>query len=349
MKHIVIISPVSSGATGASAHLQFQLKALGRHRLTIIAPPSDPPLVGVRHISLFSGWATRNRSMFSYFGVALQELSYFTLPFILVFQKPDIVICHAGLLNRRTVLAPILGFAKILLRERTRWVADVRDNLLGRCHVDTIQQFDRVIACSMNVQKHLQVTFCVKSMLAPVAQAFNLPLPSARGGGTNYVLYAGRISFGKGVHWLLAAWELLSEEQKRGNTLKLVGLLKDSSGRIQKQIKKMHDVEMLPALPRSELWAMMSGASCCVNPSPNEGFPRVSLEAIALRRPVVLPACVPEFVASDPELVVYAGDVERLSELIREQIANPKSSRYELGLHEYTKASERYIGCVIEE
>lgn len=109
------------------------------------------------------------------------------------------------------------------------------------------------------------------------------PLSSTTEGQTPYVLYLGRISKGKKVD-LLIQWFLRFCDQ---NSLPIRLLL---AGKAEKEVPIPKDprVEYLGFLPNDQKMTMIRQAACIINPSPLESLSMIVIEAMLLKRPVLV-------------------------------------------------------------
>lgn len=99
-------------------------------------------------------------------------------------------------------------------------------------------------------------------------------------------------------------------------------------------------------LPRMEALALMKEAAVCVNLSPNESLSRVSLEALALSRPVVLPPNVGEYEQYCPEFVAHESTVAGVAGRIQSLIDNPVTASYPIEHHSTAAVIDAYINLL---
>lgn len=111
------------------------------------------------------------------------------------------------------------------------------------------------------------------------------PDPGEGNGDRNYALFVGRLSSGKGLRTLLAAWARLSVPIP----LQIVG-----DGPLRPELEEsarqhgLASVCFRGRLKREETMAMMKGARCLVFPSESyEGLPMTVIEAFACGTPVI--------------------------------------------------------------
>jgi glycosyltransferase involved in cell wall biosynthesis len=108
--------------------------------------------------------------------------------------------------------------------------------------------------------------------------------------GTLTIVYAGKLSFAKGVPWLIESAEHLEHPEGKHIRLRIVGSgAGDEAGIIREKALRFQDiVEFLGPKPQEDLAAILQDADVFVLPSFYEGLPLVVLEAIACSCRVVV-------------------------------------------------------------
>lgn len=144
------------------------------------------------------------------------------------------------------------------------------------------------------------------------------------GGVRRFALFAGRLTPGKGVSQLLAAWS--------GVELPLrVAGVGPSAAEVRAAAERSASVEWLGYLGREELLELMGGAAFLVVPSLNaEGCPLVVLEAFSRGTPVIAArggALEDVVVDGENGRLVAAGDVAALAAAIRDLASDPDEAR----------------------
>ncbi len=99
-----------------------------------------------------------------------------------------------------------------------------------------------------------------------------------------YITYLGRISTGKGVHKLLDYFLQYILEKKNSN-LSLV-LAGENDGSIN--ISYHPQIKFIGFISQEDKTSLIAHSACVVNPSPKESLSLLALEAIALRKPVLV-------------------------------------------------------------
>jgi len=100
-----------------------------------------------------------------------------------------------------------------------------------------------------------------------------------------YALFIGHPFERKGVDVLIKAFQLISSKYP-DLTLRIVGYCRDLSP-YQALAADNPRVEFLPGQPHDKAMELMAGCTLFVLPSRAEGVPRVLIEAMALRKPVI--------------------------------------------------------------
>ena len=131
-----------------------------------------------------------------------------------------------------------------------------------------------------------------------------------------YMLFAGALEPRKNLIRLLDAVQLLRTKSRHVPPLVLVGSSGWRNDQIMTRIRSAGSwLVLLGAVPRSDLAALMGGASVLAYPSLSEGFGLPVLEAMACGTPVIA-ARIPPIVeiAGDAALLVNPHDAEDIAE-----------------------------------
>ena len=135
----------------------------------------------------------------------------------------------------------------------------------------------------------------------------------------DYILFAGALEPRKNVARLVQAMELLRARRRDAPPLVLVGPSGWRNDEIVTRIRSAGSwLRLLGTVPRSDLVALMSGASVLAYPSLSEGFGLPVLEAMACGTPVVASQIGPIVeAAGDAALLVDPADAEQIAEGLR--------------------------------
>jgi glycosyltransferase involved in cell wall biosynthesis len=298
---------------------------------------------------LFPSTATSDPGLLQYGRYALQNLLYATLPAIIRRGEVDAVLAHSSFHNFPNTFS--LAIRRISSRMNCRLIADVRDCLLPERRLGQLETYDRIIACSRNIEEHLSRAgkLAPKITHIPVLQepisapsdeeveafreTYDLP-------DVPYVSYVGLIKKKKGVDLLLEAHERWVD---RGREIHLVlaGQMKARPD-LRHAIDTSSHVQHVGVISRDEVFALQAGAGLSVNLSPSEGMPRSCLEAIGLNVPVVLPSGVPEFERWCPDHVIADRDPETVSRQLQEVFEVSKTAPYPLERHRPEAVVKKY-------
>lgn len=353
-RRLVIVAPMYGGnGTGAATYYQILVEHLGRQGWDTIviserAEREDPEGL----VALFprrSG--TAKRKLRSYVVYARQNVRYLQLPGLLRELAPDAVLVHSSFYNFPGIFPQVMKRAFRTLPD-TRFIIDVRDQLLPRRRAVYVSAYDAVIACAANVQRHLDACGVAAgaTSLIPVIQE---PLDVEEEGGREvrrrldlgqgpFLFYAGLVKEEKRVDLLIDAFVEVVRPARPEMKLVLAGLRKARTRSLKRKLAG-EDVVYLGNVPRDTVLALMSEAELCVNPAPKEGLPRSSLEAIALGKPVLLPPNVPEFEEHCAEFVSRAGTARELGVEILDLLDHRRVPEYPVERHFTSVVIQRYV------
>jgi glycosyltransferase involved in cell wall biosynthesis len=179
------------------------------------------------------------------------------------------------------------------------------------------------------------------STVREVKVKYGIPLDSP------YILFVGAIIPYKGVLELLQAMEFIWESFPEFH-LVLAGPLTDEGniqfpGGFTSFIRKYSRVHYLGPVAHSEILMLIQGAEIFVLPSRTEALGRSCLEAISLRKKVILPPGVPEFEKYCPESVLEDIAPNTIARKIEVVLGSKKSSVYPLDNHDSSKIALRTI------
>jgi len=347
MRKILVITPIFFGDVGGAAVYYKLLAGL----LTKICNASVGIISErsacrdyVQYYGIFPTWAGRDRRLIrDLFYYSLQNISYFGIFSVCYKEQPNIVLIHSSFFNHPGIFGIIFRLLKKLF-PKTMFVADVRDRLLPQKKIGLLNRFDWVVSCSENVYAHLLSGGIKhnKVSVIPVLQEkidvqsvrdkFDSLCKSYNLNGRQYIIYVGAVKEDKAVDILLEAYVDIVRPKFPDIDFVLVGLNKFRSQKAASMLE-VDGVVYLGNLPREHSLALMCGADLCVNISPNEGMPRVSLEAIALNRPSLLPPNVPEFTDLCPEYVVPVLSAPAVARRICELLESPSVPDYPIANH----------------
>ncbi|MFH2020199.1 MAG: glycosyltransferase family 4 protein [archaeon] len=250
---------------------------------------------------------------------------------------PVVTTCH-GTELRQLDLVPVL-----------------RDFVVPAC-----SQINRVMALHQNHIDKIHVSYGIdKSMISLVGAGYRDDIFCSPETGicrrdkkdTLTIVYAGKLSFAKGLPWLIETADRLEHPSGKKIRLRIAG---SSSGeeakRIYEKALQFQDmIEFLGPKPQEELAGIFKDADLFVLPSFYEGLPLVVLEAIACSCRVVVTE-LPGIQCWLPEEFVKAGIVELvpLPNLIGPDVPDPAD--LPLFMHNLiTAINKQLINCTTSE
>jgi glycosyltransferase involved in cell wall biosynthesis len=154
-----------------------------------------------------------------------------------------------------------------------------------------------------------------------------------------YLLFVGQLLERKSISEVIKAFDYL---KKLHPELQLVIIGRNMLGR--KILNEMNRVDAfyLGELNRQLVLWFMEKSELILQPSKIEGIPRVTLEALYLKKKVVMARCVPEFVSSDPSFVAFDLLQEPLADLILKSYRRSDTPKYDVLSHEVKEVILQY-------
>ena len=350
-KKIIIITPVfHSGGAGASIYYQTLSNLLikNKYQVTVISDSEKGTFRG-KHYGLFPSWAGQNITRKTYFLYMIQNFQYFKLINILKMESPVVVIIHTSFFNHIGFFNFVFNILKTKFK-KTIFIADTRDALLKNNKVNQLNKFDKVIACSVNIKDHLVSNGIHKNKIfhIPVIQPHLLKNPELKIFEKHnidkfkYIFYAGAIKKEKGALLLLKAFTKYINPHYPEIKLVLAGFLKSKNKQLI-HLLKSPNIVYLGKLPHKDIISLVQHASICVNPSFNEGLPRISLEAMIMKRPCLLPANIPEFDKFCPQFVMQSQNPIDLAKQIIDIMDAGISPDYPINDHYPENVISKYL------
>lgn len=171
----------------------------------------------------------------------------------------------------------------------------------------------------------------------------NLFAPSIKKEKTNQLLWIGRFTPGKGVDYLIDAFNILAKEHPN---LKLImvgkGPLKENAYQRIKSLNLEKNVIIRDFIPNSELPGLYRQSDVFILSSIYEGVPRTILEAMSCGTPIVcteLPQLVD--IVSDCGFLVPLRDPKAIAEAVAKLISNEELAK-KLGENGRNKVTDKY-------
>lgn len=358
--HVLVITPIYAPTVGGAAtYYSLLTEGLLTSRevtkITIITErvpgqPNREKKYGEKLdiIRMFPHRAGRYLSpLLLYWRYALQNFQYFFLPLKVLRIEPDIMLVHSSLHIYPNFFQYLVRF----FNSRFPVVADIRDTQLDVTRFRQLDLYASLIVCSLNIKTHISQhpSLTIKAKYIPVIQQ---RISSERPNLLNtlnryklqkrcYFLFVGLIKRSKGLGLLLEVYIELCTRGFKAD-LVLVGFSKDEN--LKRQLRSTPGVRMIGALPREEILDLMSEAMLNINISPSEGMPRSSLEALALRAPVLLPSGIPEFDKYCGYSVVKSSKKSDIADQILNLLKhNDGVGHYPIEVHETKEIIPQYI------
>lgn len=285
----------------------------------------------------------------SYLDYARQNLSFLRMHDWLATDL-DVLLIHSQLHYNPTLLDAGLRRLRRARGAGLRLVMDVRDPLMPVSKKSSTELYDDIICCSLNTLGHMneKVGTSRPTHLVPVPleevhmedDEIKTALEKYGLAGRQFLLATNGMQRSKGIDLCLAVTRIL-RRQMPGLALVVAGRRRDWAPEYEAALAEGVLI-YLGMIPNRELMAIAAGSTLHINPSPIEGLPRASLEALAVGAPVLLPPNVPEFEEYCPGLVARSADLDVLARQITAIIGqtDPKES-YPVDRH--------YIGNVLED
>lgn len=160
----------------------------------------------------------------------------------------------------------------------------------------------------------------------------------------NRVLFLGAVSKRKGIYILLDALQKITDCISNQCVVEIYG--PDVEGTIEQEITNRELdkwVHYCGWLSKESKESILAHTSINVLPSYNEGLPMTLLEAMSYGVPSIATnvAAIPEAINEENGIVIRPGDVDELSEALKELVLN-QDKREQLGLKAYQDAAERF-------
>ena len=301
-------------------------------------------------IRLFPNRAGARRQVFlQYIKYSWQNLLYVKLFSLIKESHADVLLVHTSFFNYPNLLSSIVR--RISDENRCLLVADVRDWQLPMSKLYQLEAFDKIVACSENVMRHLTNWPALRDKLTliPVVQE-TLSKPTQQNRDAffkkyslpvcEYISYVGLIKRQKGVELLVDAFRLLTKEMPNLHLI-LAGINKDPN-LLREKMDGESRIHYLGQVSREEALILSYFSKLSANLSASEGMPRTSLEAIAMGGQVALPPNIPEFERHCLEHVVCADDAGVVAEQFQRLITSERGPSYPLEQHDVDNITRLY-------
>lgn len=356
-KKVLIITPIFFGSgTGAATYYSLLAESLVScdFEPIIISEKTYSPQnhQNYQYFGIFPIRTGKNKNIFKdIFVYAIQNLAYLRIPLIVNKIQPDIIIIHTSFYNLPGIFPWMIKAISKSSKNRCL-IADVRDVLFPISQGHHLQDFDTVIACSKNVLNLLHSCninqtkihhICIPQEKLEIDSNYKeILLSDLSLVGKKFIFYSGMLKELKAVDLLLKAFVDFIHPQEPNIVLVLAGYLKTNHPFILQHLHS-DNVLYIGNRSRKDIIHLMASARVCVNLSPNESISRSSLEALALRRPVLLPPNIPEYQDCCSEFVVATKDPQEIAMKILQLVHTGEVATYPVEQHLPEKVMHNYL------
>ncbi len=258
------------------------------------------------------------------------------------------------------LISPLLIFCRIL---NVKVIYDCRTEI----NDDQIKQFSFVLKfCSYllansesafnSLVKYTSNKVPIKLIINPLKiEKFNLPINFKVGNRlikeNEYIVCVGTISKRKSSIEIVNAFISAVNEIKESKDIRIQKLPKllfvgrnDLGNNFLNLIKNYDNVDYLGSIPHKDTLRIIKLSFGTISASISEGIPRSCLESLFLKKPCLVPSCVPEFKRYCPEVCVSVDndkDFLAFIKLIKKMILNSnfilnKNDHYPIDNHKFS-------------
>lgn len=210
-----------------------------------------------------------------------------------------------------------------------------------------IRNSSKVTTVSRQVKKEIKNYYSI-SDIAVLGNGVDPDEFFPSGENENYILYVGRLSYGKGLFDLLESAKIIGKNYE----FRLVGK-GELENKLQSEIKKQNlsNVKVLGSFKHLELVKIYQKASIFLFPSHYEGFPTVVLEAMSSGLPVIVSDIPAHKAFIEDEIngiIVKKGSPREISEKII-HLDNQRELRYKIGYEARKTVQNKFSWKIISE
>lgn len=254
----------------------------------------------------------------------------------------SVLLVHSSFHLHPNMLRWIVPLLRRLGRRRPLLISDVRDPRLPRERFRELHGYDRVIACSRLVARHMGADKRIAQKLCHIPVLIEAEPPTRdelaaalarhglRPGG--FVFWPNGVSRLKNIETALAAMRRV-RAHRPDLRLVVAGRCRDWDDDFARA-QAEGVMSYIGALDQREVLALDAAAALVLNVSEVESVPRGTLEAAAVGARLLFPPGVPEFEEACPDHVAESRDPDRLARQILEVVeARTPTARYPLEAH----------------
>ena len=361
MTRLLVVTPVLPPAPGGGGvYTELLTEALLRSGLaesTVVlseAFPDQPPfkaeMEGRRvYLRLLPYRAGRSeQDLRSYVDYALAQFALLRIISIVRTYSIDVILFHCSIFYNPGSAQLVLKILRAI--SDVRCILDVRDPKLPVSLFQRSLPFDRVICCSENLKASLEsrINFAGKVDFIPIplrkiipsANEINSILQHYELRPREYIFSGNGIIKAKRSDLLIeAALELSRRGHRR--PLVIAGRRRDWDARAEMASSGGY-LRFLGPIDHSHVLCLAAGAAAVVNPSPIETPSRMSLEALMLGTPSLLPPHVIEFERACPELICRTDSPMTLASQIEWILSERHVPRYDISMHNPDRVAPLY-------
>ena len=283
-------------------------------------------------------------------------LSYIAQQAVLVAElhalrhEADVVLLHSSYFYHPSVLPALLAS-----RDRSfRVVVDIRDTYITPRSAARMRSADAHVVCSA-ATKRAAVASGI-SEFAQIPVPFSPPtaepttaerlLDTLSLADRRYVFFPNGVSHVKGID---AAVELVAALRRFDlvDHLVVAGRERDHSAKLDAAVEDGW-ARYIGAIDHPSVIALISQAALVPVLSASEGLSRIALEALALRRPVIVPHSVDEFARHDPDMVCDPGIDASVFHAALRVLRPDWKPTYPLSRHQPDTVAQQYIDLFSE-
>tara|TARA_B100001093_G_scaffold396581_1_gene383702 strand:- start:2297 stop:3400 length:1104 start_codon:yes stop_codon:yes gene_type:complete len=230
-------------------------------------------------------------------------------------------------------------------------ICDLRATLISTDKYDGLEISDFIICNSLAVFDQARSLASLRYKCTLVKNPINFAVPDESDRNEflklcnfhdisdGYLLFVGQLLERKSIFEVIKAFYYTKQSHPE---LKLVIIGRNMLGRkVLDEINRVGAFYLGELDRRLVLW-FMAKSGLVLQPSKIEGIPRVTLEALYLKKKVVMASCVPEFVSSDPSFVAFDLSVVSLSNLIVKSHKRSDKPKYRVHSHDVKEVIPQY-------
>jgi len=281
---------------------------------------------------------------------ALQNILYFKFLVKVCNSNYNIIIVHSSFLNPTSAFPVVLKLLRLILNTRkTKLVLDVRDNQLLQHKYNLLNLFDKIITCSDIFYKKISSLKKIDCKIHYAPVVINEQEMSDSSSITNikmenFLLYVGLIKKEKGARLLLKSFV---EAYGCNSRVSLVMIGKVRDRRIVQDYSFHKNVFFIGEADHNKVLSYVKHSKMIVIPSFSEGVPRIALEAIFLKKSVLLPGNIPEFDKVCNKNIIKSHTTDYLSRKLTED--TPPCSSYNIERHYYLNSMKVYFDALFDD